>query len=108
MKFFSGFLLVGLFSLLALRLDAQGTVAARIVAARVRGEVAATVKATNVRTVVTENSEVSPGSVVTTGKGASVVLVFSNGATVNLGTDSSLDIEQFTQDPFSTPFNAAT
>lgn len=106
MKIFSGLFLVCLFSLLAIRADAQGT--AKIIAARVRGEVSVTVKATSVKTQIADNAEVSQGSIVTTGKDSSVVLVFSNGATINLGTDSLLDIEQYTQDPFSTPINAAT
>ncbi len=79
-----------------------------IKALRVRGTVSATVKATNVRTVLTDNAEISQGSTVTTAPGASVVLSFSNGASVNLGTDSSLDIEQFTQDAFSGTLSAAT
>jgi hypothetical protein len=106
MKILSGLLLACLFSVLAIRAEAQG--AARIVVARVRGEVFVTVKATSVRTQVSDNAEVSQGSIVTTAKEASCVLVFSNGATINLGTDSVLDIEQYTQDPFSTPVNAAT
>lgn len=67
-----------------------------------------TVKATNVTTAVANNQAVEQGSIVHTAKGASVVLSFSNGATVNLGTESDLDIEQFTQDPFSGNINAAT
>jgi hypothetical protein len=106
MKILSGLLLVCLFSALAIRAEAQGI--ARIVAARVRGEVFVTVKATSVRTQIADNAELSQGSIVTASKDASCVLVFSNGATINLGTESVLDIEQYTQDPFSTPVNAAT
>jgi hypothetical protein len=81
--------------------------AGRIVAARVRGTVIATVKATQVETTIVDTGEISQGSTVSTGKDSSVILVFSNGATINLGADALLDIEEFTQDPFTTPFNAA-
>lgn len=80
----------------------------RIVAVRVKGEIYATVKATQVRTLLSESADVSQGSSISTGAASSVVLVFSNGATINLGADAVLDIEEFTQDPFSTPFNAAS
>jgi hypothetical protein len=49
--------------------------------------------------------EIAQGAVVTTARGSSVILAFSNGATVNVGADSQLDIEQFTQDPFSRGVN---
>jgi hypothetical protein len=39
--------------------------------------------------------------IVNTGPNSSVVLVFSNGATVNLGAESQLHIEEFLQDPFT-------
>ncbi len=80
----------------------------QIKAVRVRGEVFATIKATQVRSTLADNTFITDGTTVTTGKGASVVLVFSNGATINLGTDSALDIDRFTQDAFTTGFNAAT
>ena len=44
---------------------------------------------------ITENN-----TVVTTGPASRVILVFSNGATINLAADSILNIEQFQQDPF--------
>lgn len=80
----------------------------QIKAMRVRGDVFATVKATQVRSALADNAFITEGTTVTTAKGASVVLVFSNGATINLGTDSALDIDRFTQEPFTTNFNAAT
>jgi len=89
------------------RAVAQNADAGKIIAARVRGDVSITIKATNVTTPLANNGAVAHGAIVTTAKGSSVVLVFSNGATVNLGSDTALDIEQFTQDPFSTAFNAA-
>jgi len=44
---------------------------------------------------ITENN-----TVVTTGPESRVILVFSNGATINLAADSELNIETFQQDPF--------
>jgi len=44
---------------------------------------------------ITENN-----TVVTTGPASRVILVFSNGATINLAADSELNIETFQQDPF--------
>lgn len=52
-------------------------------------------------TTLANGSEISQGYVVNTAKDASVVLVFSNGATVNLAQDSSLSIDEFLQDPFA-------
>jgi hypothetical protein len=37
---------------------------------------------------------------VTSGVGSRVILVFSNGATINIGEESEVEIRQFTQDPF--------
>ena len=82
--------------------------AGQIRAKRVVGEVTVTDKATNATQPLVNDALVSQGSIVTTGKGASVVLNFSNGANINLGTDSSLDIQQFTQDPFGTAIHADT
>jgi hypothetical protein len=40
------------------------------------------------------------GTEVVTSAGAIAILVFSNGATINVAEDSTLDIDQFEQDPF--------
>lgn len=112
-KLLSGLFIFGLFAAFALPADAQGAPPplsnnpGEITIARVRGEVFATVKATNLKTPLQNNAKISQGSIVTTGKDSSVVLVFSNGATINLGTNSALDIEQFTQDPFAGDLKAA-
>ena len=87
---------------------AQATDPGRIVLARVTGDVSVTNKATQVAARAANAQEIAQGSIVTTPKGGSVVLVFSNGATINLKEDSVLDIEQFLQDPFGDPFNPAT
>ena len=50
---------------------------------------------------LTKGSEITQGYVVNTGNASSVILAFSNGATINLAQDSSLSIDEFLQDPFS-------
>jgi len=50
---------------------------------------------------LTKGSEITQGYVVNTGEDSSVILAFSNGATINLAQDSSLSIDEFLQDPFS-------
>jgi hypothetical protein len=45
--------------------------------------------------------------VVNTDKNSSVVLVFSNGATMNLAQETSLAIDEFTQDPFADEISVA-
>ena len=42
--------------------------------------------------------------IVTIGEGSRVILVFSNGATINVGQDSQVEIRQFAQDPFSSDY----
>jgi hypothetical protein len=93
----------------ALEANAAGVQPAGMIkAARVNGTVTMTNKATRATMPVVANAEISQGAVVTTTRGASVVLAFSNGATINLGSDSELDIEQFTQDPFSSGVNLSS
>jgi hypothetical protein len=118
-KLLSWFLLLGFSVLLTSEAYSQGAAAAaapaaaatqpagRIVAARVRGTVTATDKTTTVSRSVADGAEISQGSIVRVEKDSSVVLVFSNGATINLGADSVLDIQQFTQDPFADSFSPA-
>ena len=106
-KLLSWLCLLGFFAVFTLQASAQQP-AGWIKAAKVTGEVTATDKATNVTTAVANNQNLAQGAIVRTAKGASVVLVFSNGATVNLGTESELDVEQFTQDPFSGTMDAST
>jgi len=45
--------------------------------------------------------------VVTSGENSRVILVFSNGATINVGEDSQVEIRQFFQDPFAGEFSFA-
>lgn len=51
-------------------------------------------------TACTVNDVVPPKTKISTGGNSSVVLVFSNGATVELGEQSELVVEEFQQDPF--------
>jgi ferric-dicitrate binding protein FerR (iron transport regulator) len=101
--------LLALFAAFTAKAAAQQQVVGKITAARVVGAVSMTVKATGAVSPVANLTPIYQGTTVTTGKGASVVLVFANGATVNLGTDSVLDIDQFTLSPFDeTKYDAAT
>ncbi|HZZ18002.1 MAG TPA: FecR domain-containing protein [Opitutaceae bacterium] len=79
---------------------ASARVKGKIVAARVQGHVE--VKYKNGGTLVLKDGDMlADGSEVVTSPGANVILVFSNGATVNVAEDSTLDIDQFEQDPFA-------
>lgn len=96
--------LLGLVALFSSQALAQGTAPGRIVLARVTGSVTLTNKADNSTRPAVNNEQIAAGYVVTTAPEASVVLVFSNGSTVNLRGDSQLDIETFLQDPFAEDF----
>jgi hypothetical protein len=77
----------------------QGQIQAQIKVARVVGQV--TVARADATTAMLHNYDpLSQGDVVITAKGASVVLVFSNGSTVSIGPDSKVAVDEFTQDPF--------
>lgn len=86
---------------------AQGSQPGRIVLARVTGQVTLTLKSDGTTRAAVNNEQIAAGFIVTTAPEASVVLVFSNGATVNLRGDSVLDIETFLQDPFGEAFKVA-
>jgi hypothetical protein len=73
----------------------------QIIAARVQGHVEAVSKADGVARILHDGDKVSEQTQINTSPGANVILVFSNGATVNVAADSTLDIEQFDQDPFA-------
>lgn len=96
--------LLGLVAMVASRAFAQGTEPGRIVLARVTGTVTLTNKADSTTRPAVNNEQIAAGFIVTTAPEASVVLVFSNGSTVNLRGDSQLDIETFLQDPFADDF----
>jgi len=108
-KFLSWIALCGLAVLLAAAAQAQDTkVEGRIVAARVKGTVTAVNTKDNSKRELHDNDAITQSYVVTTAQNSSVILVFSNGATINLAQDSTLSIEQYLQDPFSTSFSMAT
>jgi hypothetical protein len=81
---------------------APARVKGQIIAARVQGHVQAIAKADGQTRVLHEGDKVTDQTQIVTAPGASVILVFSNGATVNVAPDSTLDIELFEQDPFAT------
>ena len=80
---------------------ATARVKGRILAARVQGHVEAINKADGQTRVLHDGDQVTEQTQVVTAPGANIILVFSNGATVNVAADSTLDIEQFDQDPFA-------
>jgi hypothetical protein len=102
------FFLLGLCAVTASRASAQASQEGEIKFARVTGDVSYKAKGSAVATKAENNKSITQGNTVTTGKGGSVVLVFSNGATINLKEDSVIDIEQYLQDPFAADFNPAT
>lgn len=72
--------------------------------AKVVGDVTVTDLATTLKSKVALNSLVFEGQSIETGANASVVLVLSNGAIVNLKADSHLEVDQFLQNPFGNTF----
>lgn len=82
-------------------------VAGRIIAAKVTGTVTARNTTDGTQRTLATNDPLSQNHEITTGAGASVVLVFSNGASLNLGADSTLSIDEFLQDPFATEISVA-
>lgn len=72
----------------------------QIKAVRVVGQVLVTRAPDQAPAALQNNAVLVQGDIVTTAKNASVVLVFSNGSTVNLGPESRLAIDEFLQDPF--------
>ena len=87
--------------LLAATAWAQPTPPGYIRLARVNGQVSVEEKATGTRRSAGEVTDIQQGTIVRTAASSSVILVFSNGSTVNLGPNSILDIEEFLQDPFA-------
>jgi hypothetical protein len=80
---------------------APAKVKGRIIAGKVEGHVEVIFKATNVSRPLKEGEQIGDETEVVTSPGAKAILVFSNGATVNLAEDSTLDIAEFLQDPFA-------
>jgi hypothetical protein len=69
---------------------------------RLVGSVVAEDIVTKAKMELKNEDVIGQGTIVRTGGGnSSVVLLFSNGASINLNHDSELNIETFTQDPFA-------
>lgn len=110
LKSISWLWLCGLLAFAATTVHAQQPstrVAGRIVAAKVTGTVTARNTVDGTQRTLATNDPLSQNHEITTGAGASVVLVFSNGASLNLGADSTLSIDEFLQDPFATEISVA-
>jgi hypothetical protein len=84
-----------------------GRIKGQIIAARVQGHVTAVSKTNVDGQLLHDGDHVTEDSTVVTAAGASVILVFSNGATLDLAGDTRLKIEEFEQDPFSTEIKAS-
>jgi FecR-like protein len=72
--------------------------------ARVTGEVFALDQASGLKSRLATSSLVTQGQSVLTSANSSAVLVFSNGAVVNVKADSVLEVDQFLQNPFGETF----
>ena len=88
-------------SALSLAAHAQ-TELGNIQAARVQGEVLK-LAADGTSVPLKDGDLLTEKDTVTTGKGASVVLIFGNASTVRLGSESRLAIDEFKMDPLDEP-----
>jgi hypothetical protein len=79
----------------------------RIVAAKVQGTVVAINLVDHTEKTLASGNELSEKYEIKTAAGSSAILVFSNGATANLGADSDLVIEEFLMDPFAGDLSVA-
>jgi FecR protein len=93
--------IVGLASVNAQTPAAPAKVRGRIIAARITGHVTAISKVDGTSRVLKDQDQIQDQMTVVTSPGAEAILVFSNGATVNIAGDSKLDIDEFMQDPFA-------
>jgi hypothetical protein len=81
--------------------SAVAKVKGKILAVRVQGHVESITKIDGTVKVLRDGDVIYEGSKIVTAAGANVILSFSNGAEVNLAGDSTLDIDEFEQDPFA-------
>lgn len=103
-KLFLWMLLCGPLAFVASNVHAQpaaSRVAGRIIAAKVQGTVLATNLVDNTERTLKSGDELSEKYEIKTAPASSVILVFANGATANVGADSVLRIEEFLMDPFA-------
>ncbi len=105
-KFFSWMMMCAGALLFAATASARTT--GVITAAKVRGTVTALHVADNTSRQLKNGSTLTQGYVVNTAKDSSVVLIFANGAAINLAQNSSLSIDEFLMDPFDPKYSAAT
>jgi hypothetical protein len=108
-KLFSLVILCGVAALFAVSAQAEtARVAGRIIAAKVKGTVTALNTTDHTTRELHDSDAITQNYVVTTAQNSSVILIFSNGATINLAQGTTLAIEEFLQDPFSTSYSMAT
>lgn len=101
-KLFAWFLCCGVAALVAATsagAQDKARVPGHIVAAKVTGTVTATNTTDKKTTELKTNDILFQNYVVNTGANSSVILVFSNGATLNIGAESTLSIDEYLQDP---------
>ncbi len=98
---------LGLLFALSARAAESTRTPGRILAAKVHGNVIALNKADDSRKELHDSDALSEGYVITTAEKSSVVLIFANGAAVNLGENSSLSIDEFLMDPFDPKYSVA-
>jgi hypothetical protein len=82
-------------------------VAGHIVAAKVTGTVTATNQEDKTSRELKTNDILYQHHVVNTAANSSVILVFSNGATLNIGAESTLSIDEYLQDPLEKEISLA-
>jgi len=90
---------------LSLTASAQ-TAAGQIKAAKVEGQVTK-ISASGASVPLKAGDALAESDAVLTGKGASVVLVFSNGSSVKVGSESRLAIDEFKMDPLAADIKPA-
>ena len=81
---------------------ASSRIRGKIIVAKVDGHVTVITKATGVSVAIKSGDSILDGTRIVTAPGAEAILVFSNGASVDVAADSTLDIDEFQQDPFAT------
>lgn len=77
---------------------------ARITVIQITGEVYVSIVGETYRFALRTGSMITGGQMIATGPKASVMLAFSNGATVTIGESSLVSVDEFLQTPFSETF----
>ena len=113
-RFLSWFLVCASLAFISLRAQSPGALSApgsiaggaeQVLAARVTGTVQMTLNGQT--SPLRTDDRVPQAAKIVTSANSSVVLVFSNGATTQLGSDTELIIEEFLQDPFASTVRVA-